>query len=164
MSKRLIALTLLAPFFVPTPGTSRGDSEPPPLNAKVLKAAEAKLSKQVGDGECWSFVDATLAAVRAHRPNQGGYGRFVFGRELKRGEGVLPGDIVQFTGARFVSKNGGRAEAPQHTAIVTVVDGTTYSLLHQNWGGVRRVVRSRLDLAEMTAGRATFFRPQPAPR
>jgi hypothetical protein len=84
----------------------------------------------------------------------------VFGRELKADEAPLPGDIVQFDKAKFVAKNGSWSEMPLHTAVVAKVDGTKVDLLHQNWNNSRQVSRLRINLADLTKGKVTIFRPQ----
>jgi hypothetical protein len=134
----------------------------PPLNEAVLKFAQDHAGKQVGDGECWTLADSALASASAKRPNRGGYGPFQFGRELGPKEAVLPGDVVQFTKARFESKGGGWAEMPQHTAIISGVKGTKFEALHQNWNNVRRVGKLQFDLNELTRGKVQFYRPQPS--
>jgi hypothetical protein len=139
-----------------------GDNEKlPPLNQKVLDFATAQLGKQVGDGECWTLGVQALAAANAKLPGKGGYGFLVFGRELDPKEKPLPGDILQFTGAKLVSKNGGWAEMVQHTAIVVQADGTKYEVLHQNFNGVRKVAKLKIDMNDMKAGKVQIYRPQP---
>jgi hypothetical protein len=132
----------------------------PELNEKVLKFAKSHFRKQVGNGECWTLADQALAAANARRPGTNGMGPFVFGRELKPREKVLPGDIVQFTNVLFLFKRGGGAQTPQHTAIVSRVRGTQIEILHQNWNGIRRVGKFQLDRADLKKGKMAFFRPQ----
>jgi hypothetical protein len=143
-------------------GAGEKDKELPPVNEKVLKYAEAQLGKQVGNGECWTLADEALAAAEAKRPGRGGYGIYVFGRELKADEAPLPGDIVQFYQAKFVSKNGAWSEMYQHTAVITEVKGGKIEVLHQNYNNVRKVGRWRFDPKELTKGKMLFFRPEAA--
>jgi hypothetical protein len=136
------------------------DKELPPINARVLKFAESNLGKQVGNGECWTLADQALASAKAKRPGRNGYKPYEFGRPLKADEAPLPGDIVQFEMAKFVSKKGGVAEMPHHTAIVAKVTSSKFEVLHQNWNNSRDVSRFRFDLNDLKNGTVTFFRPQ----
>ena len=158
MIGRLIGVLVLLTLTFPLGGD---EVKVPPVNAAVLKFAQDNSGEQVGNGECWTLADSALAAAKARRPNRGEYGPFVFGRELGAKETVLPGDVAQFTNAKFVSKNGW-AEMPQHTAIISGVNGTRFEALHQNWNNVRRVGKLQFDLSELTRGKVQFYRPQPA--
>src|SRR5438105_4789346 len=126
MSLRIVVVCVAVLGFVACPFASRAADEKklPALNDKVLKFAEASVGKQVGNGECWTLADEALADAGARRPGRDGLGVYVFGRELKSDEAVLPGDIVQFSDARFESRAGAIAVIPQHTAVVTKRDGT----------------------------------------
>jgi myosin tail region-interacting protein MTI1 len=163
MPRRTIVPALAMFAFVSWPCDIRAADEKklPELNDKVLKFAEASVGKQIGNGECWTLADEALAEAGARRPGRDGWGVYVFGRELKADEAVLPGDIVQFTEARFESKGGMFAEIPQHTAVVTKREGGKLSILHQNWNKSTKVAKLDLDLAELKKGTVTFFRPQP---
>jgi hypothetical protein len=163
MPLRTTVLLMAILGFVSWSGDTRAADEKnlPALNDKVVKFAEASVGKQVGNGECWTLADEALADAGARRPGRDGWGVYVFGRELKTDEAVLPGDIVQFSEARFESKGGKVAEIPQHTAVVTKRDGTKLSILHQNWNKSTKVSKLDLDLAELKKGTVTFFRPEP---
>ena len=139
------------------------DKKLPPVNEEVLKFARASTGKQVGNGECWTLADQALAAAKGKRPGRNGYGTYVFGRELKADEAILPGDIVQLMQAKFVAKNS-QFEMPQHTAVVTQVDGSKIEILHQNFNNSRQVAEFSFDKTELTKGKVTFYRPQPAGR
>jgi hypothetical protein len=158
-----LVLFVICGSFLPAPALGE-EKKLPLVNARVLKFVQDRIDKQVADGDCWKLADAALTAARARRPGKNGYGVYDFGRELKTYDLILPGDIVQFSGARFASRDGTRFEMKQHTAIVAQVDGSTVEILHQNWNGVRYVTRLRIDLADLRTGKASFFRPQPATR
>jgi hypothetical protein len=96
-------------------------------------------------------------------PGVGGVSVLNFGRALGQKETILPGDIMQFTKARFVSRSGRFQNTPQHTAVVAHVDGTKIAVLHQNFDGVRKVHKGDFDLAELREGKVEFFRPVPTP-
>jgi hypothetical protein len=139
-------------------------SKLPPVNANVLKFVESRMGEEVADGDCWKLADEALAAAKARRPGKNGYGTYVFGRTVKSVEAALPGDIVQFAEAKFVSPDGVRYEMSRHTAVVAAVHGTKVEILHQNWNGNRRVSKLQLDVADLKAGQVTFYRPQAAGR
>jgi hypothetical protein len=147
-------------LLVRAAGAGDKDKELPTVNEQVLKFAESNFGKQVGNGECWTLADQALASAKAKRPGRNGYKAYQFGRELKADETPLPGDIVQFEMAKFVSKKGGVAEMLQHTAIVAKVTGAKFEVLHQNWNNSRDVSRFRFDLTDLKNGTVTFFRPQ----
>ena len=73
----------------------------PDLNQKVLKFAEDHMGQQVGNGECWTLAAEALSSAGAARPGAKGVGVYDFGHKLEAGEGLLPGDVVQFEKAKF---------------------------------------------------------------
>jgi len=156
---RIVPFAVFCGSAVAIAGADGKDSVPE-LNQKVLAFATSNLGKQVGNGECWTLADEALAAAGAQRPHQGGYGALEFGRELKPNESLLPGDVLQFTKTKLVSKSGSWVEMALHTAIVAGVKGTKVDVLHQNWSDQRRVTRFRFDLSELTEGKVQRFRPQ----
>lgn len=159
----LVAWGLLTAF---SPSVAQADEKPklPAVNAKVLKFVESQVGKQVDNGDCWKLADEALATAQARRPGKNGFGTYVFGRAVKSVENALPGDVVQFEKAEFVSADGARYEMARHTAVVVAVRGTQVELLHQNWNGVRRVSKLKLDLADLKTGQVNFYRPQAAGR
>jgi hypothetical protein len=134
----------------------------PALNAKVLRFAEARLGQQVGNGECWTLAREALVAAGARVPGVGGVGVLDFGTRLRPEDTILPGDIMQFSDARFVGRNRIQT-APKHTAVVARVNGTRIQVLHQNFGGVRKVQQGAFDLSELREGKVAFSRPVQAP-
>src|SRR5262249_12684357 len=86
------------------PGARGEEKDIPELNSEVRKFAEDYRGKQVGNGECWTLAADALTAAGAQRPGVKGVPVSVFGRELKRGEAILPGDVAQFEKAKFVHK------------------------------------------------------------
>jgi hypothetical protein len=134
------------------------------LNRKVLKFAEERLGKKVGDGECWTLADEALGAAGAHRPGRGGYGSFVFGKAVDRKE-LTPGDVIQFSKVRIERRGAGGvvawSDVYQHTAIVEKVQGSRVTLLHQNYNGQRTVSRLTFDLNDVRRGTLSFYRPEP---
>jgi len=127
----------------------------PRLNERVLDFAESHRGKQVGRGECWDLADQALRATGAEAPR--GY---AFGTRIDIDD-VMPGDIIQFTSARF--EEAGRwllMGVPNHTAIVRAVNGNRIFLLHQNVNGERVVQLSDINLKCMVSGKLTAFRPR----
>jgi hypothetical protein len=132
------------------------------LNSRVLRFAVERIGEQVGNGECWTLAADALVDAGGARPR--GY---TFGEEIPLSR-VVPGDILQFTSAKWELRTpAGRLRVetgPRHTAIVRRVDGSRILYLHQNWGGVRRVGEGELDTAALASGTVQAYRPQPASR
>jgi hypothetical protein len=132
----------------------------PLLNQQVLAFARQHLGKRVGNGECWTLAADAITAAGGERPR--GY---VHGRELRPGETVLPGDIMQFNSVRLENRKGWRTMGhPHHTAVIQSASGSkTYSLLHQNFGGGeegKKVQSITINLGELTSGTVTIYRPR----
>ncbi len=141
-------------------------TEVPALNKRVLQFALDQQGKQVGNGECWTLAADALSAAGAQRPGSAGVPVGTFGRALGQGEEILPGDVVQFTAAKFVhkTKQGSTWKSmQQHTAIVYEVHENHIKLLNQNYNGQRIVGPLSIDLSERTQGTVQFFRPSPTP-
>jgi hypothetical protein len=160
----LLAVLALACCLLST-AHGQDETKTPPLNDKVLAYAVAQKGKQVGNGECWTLADEALASAGARRPGQGGYAVYEFGRALKTDEKVLPGDIVQFNDAKFVTRTATKEFTllmPLHTGVVSKVDGTKIEMINQNLSGVRGVAVTTFDRADLKEGKMQFFRPQAA--
>jgi hypothetical protein len=135
------------------------------LNERVRKYAESMLGKQVGNGECWTLVNAALNKAGAKQPGQGGYGTYVFGKEVALKD-VKPGDILQFENVVFKHTNPNGSSYtnnfPHHTAIVNKVQGRQIDLLHQNVNGNRTVQTGTINLDHKQPGGTLLgYRPQP---
>lgn len=123
------------------------------FNLPILRFAQGKVGQQVGDGECWTLADQALRATGA-KPAEG----YTFGKVVSSRD-VRPGDIVQFTSARFETANSwSEMGAPNHTAIVETKNGNVIGLLQQNTNGNRTVSRQELDLSTKVRGTVQFFR------
>jgi hypothetical protein len=135
--------------------TDLEDGEIPALNEKVLQFALDHLGEQVGNGECWTLAAEALLAAGA-RPARG----YTFGREVDLSE-ILPGDILQFTSARFEFGGGWMIlGAPNHTAIVQALkDDSLVHILHQNVNGDKTVQSMTLDLSTLVSGEIQAYRP-----
>jgi hypothetical protein len=83
---------------------------------------------------------------------------YIWGRPLQPGEPVVPGDVVQYEGAKFT--NGG---APHHTSVIRKVLGPDqYELIEQNVNGVKKVqTGGKLDLGKLKDGSVIIYRPLP---
>ena len=129
----------------------------PPLNRSVLAYCEQRLGVQVNNGECAMLVVDAYKECKAQPMVKSG-ATYLWGRQLKAGEPVLPGDVVQYEGAKF--SNGG--SAPHHTSVIRKVLGPNrYELLEQNVGGVKKVQPGKLDLDKLKEGTVVIYRPQP---
>ncbi len=153
----LAGLTLL---LVVRPAAPAAEKALPPLNQKVLDFATAHKGKKVGNGECWTLADRALEAAGARQPSRNGVGPFDFGRPVKRGQKILPGDVIQFARAYFRGQNY-EVDLPQHTAIVSRAKGTRVTLLHQNFAGKRIVQLTPIDLKDLKRGEYKIYRPVP---
>ena len=134
----------------------------PPPNSQIAKDivrfATSQIGKQVGNGQCWTLAADALRAAGAEPPK--GY---TFGTEIPL-QSIQPGDILQFTTARF-DEPGYWAimGTPNHTAVVYSLGDRTF-VLHQNVGGKKFVQTFDLDFDNLTSGRVQAFRPVPRTR
>jgi hypothetical protein len=140
------------------------------IAAQIVAFAEARLGRQVGDGECFALADLALhsagarsaAAFAAIGPDSD----YIWGRAIPLGA-IRPGDILQFRNymlqvsvTRSVRLAGGGEDITQsvdgeerghHTAIVERVEGGTIIVLEQNVDPTGRVVqRNRLPIKSGT--------------
>jgi len=131
------------------------DANVPPLNRDVVATAGAKVGQWVGDKSAAAFVGDTLKAAGAVRA-----GNYEFGRELGSQEAWIPGDVIQFVGARFKQDKGKRFANYSRTAsiIEKVHSPTEFELLHQGVND-QPVKRSRLNFKEFVDGYYIVFRP-----
>jgi hypothetical protein len=120
---------------------------PPPLNQAVLKVAESCIGKQIGNGECTTFVESVRRAAGVRG-----------GISLDRPEQVLPGDLVYFREARFA--DGSAMGFPNHVAIVRRREGKRLFLLHQNFNGNKTVQETSVDLGGLKSGAVRILRPE----
>jgi hypothetical protein len=131
----------------------------PPLNAKVLKFGLEHRGQKVGDGICHTLVDQALAFAGARGVSDGSDGLVSYGRLLRAGEKVLPGDIILFWETMFPNEF-----MDYHVAIVARVNGTQITDLEQNWDGGNadgQIVKATdLDLAAERGGKIDIFRPE----
>jgi hypothetical protein len=128
----------------------------PPLNRAILAYAEFSLGAQVTNGECSSLASEALKECNG-KPIVFQGKTYVWGRELKPGEPVLPGDIVQYEGVKFTN-----GAAPHHTSVVRkVLAPGKYEILEQNVNGVKKVQPGKLDMATVKEGTIVIYRPQP---
>jgi hypothetical protein len=145
-------------------GAAAAADKLPPLNAEVLAFAEENAGKKVGNGECWTLADEALRAAGAKRPNTGGFGVYVFGKEVALKK-VLPGDILQFEGVRFERHKSDGSwywfEFPHHTAVVAAAKGRTITLWNQHVNGDKKVRKTVIDLDDLQKGTITAYRPVP---
>ena len=154
----------------------------PERNAAVLDFARAQVGRKVGDGECTALARAALRHAGA-RSRFGPYepdADFAWGRPVATltprdhpAADILPGDVIQFRDARFVTKTRTRRATrtrtqtyPHHTAIVAAVAGRTLTVLHQNVGlddwteAQKKVVQQeKLPLDDLRQGTLWVYRP-----
>lgn len=128
-------------------------------NNHILAFTKQSIGTTVGRGECWDLAQKALDYSGSiwKKP-------FQFGFPLKKGETLLPGDIIQFQSTRFEWKKGNQSGwkqlgAPNHTSIVYAVKGTQIQLAHQNVNGERKVFLDLIDLKNIVSGSYKIYRP-----
>ena len=140
------------------------------LNTQVVSYLESHVGQRVGGGECAHLaVEALRASGAKFAWLRSGTTDYAWGQRLTTvvgtaGGGVYraaawfqPGDVIQFTRARF--RDG--TWAGHHTAVVAAVDGAgrVTAVYQQNFNGVRAVTRQPLDLSQLTGGYVKVYRP-----
>lgn len=128
------------------------------VSAAVIGFATARVGQQVGNGQCWSLVDAALAAAGAVRPGQRNFDTYVFGMEVY--SGFRAGDILQFENVRLESP-GRWSEFPHHTAIVAAANGNVLTIYQQNANGNMHVTSETIDIGTKVRGLIRAYRPIP---
>jgi hypothetical protein len=131
-----------------------------PLNKAIITWTSTQVNKKVGTGQCWDLAQQALNKSGAKW--DGVYG---FGRPLKKGECIMPGDIVQFEKVktkRMVSGSEFKEDFPHHTAIVYSVNSSDQiQLIHQNTGyNGKKVAISDFFFSSVKSGKFTVFRPE----
>jgi hypothetical protein len=128
--------------------------EPSPTAKKIVTFAEQHIGKKVGDGQCWGL--ANLAYLYAGIRHRGGY---VWGRRIHwQTEGVRPGDIIQFSNARYPYAY----TDENHTAIILKVVGkSSVKVAHQHWNGLYRVTTTTIPLTYLRSGSQIVYRYEP---
>jgi len=129
------------------------------IQREVVNFAADNIGKRIGRGECWDLADQALRAAGAEPPK--GYS---FGDRIPLNE-IQPGDILQFTSARFDEPGYWTIMGtPNHTAVVHAVGDTRAFILQQNFDGKRYVTTYDLNLNNQTSGQIEAFRPVPRDR
>ncbi len=129
------------------------------LQREVVNFAADNIGRKIGRGECWDLADQALRAAGAEPPK--GY---TFGDRIPLNE-IQPGDILQFTSARFDEPGYWTIMGmPNHTAVVHAVGDTRAFILQQNFDGKRHVTTYDLNLNNLTSGQLEAFRPVPRER
>ena len=129
------------------------------VQREVINFAADNIGKKIGRGECWDLADQALRAAGAEPPK--GYS---FGDRIPLNE-IQPGDILQFTSARFDDPGYWTIMGtPNHTAVVHAVGDTRAFILQQNFDGKRYVTTYDLNLNNQTSGQIEAFRPVPRER
>jgi len=153
--KNVLALSLLL-FSLSAAAQCDSVSE---INVQIVELAKKKLGKKVDRGECWDLAKYVLDETGA---NWDGF--LKFGMALKKGECVMPGDIIQFDKLKTVMVVNGLKTSesfPQHTAIVyEVKNADELVLIHQNTGYTgKKVGTSTFKFSTITTGKYTIYRP-----
>jgi hypothetical protein len=151
---------------------------PHPLSSigdQVVSYVQAHLGQRVGGGECAHLaVEALRASGAKFAWPTSATTDYAWGTKLTtiwgKASGAVygvpsarfqPGDVIQFTNARF--RDG--TWASHHTAIVAAVDsnGHVTAIYQQNFNGNRAVTKNGLDLSQLASGYVKVYRPQARP-
>lgn len=123
---------------------------------KILAFCDDHKGKKVGKGECWDLAKEALDKAEATWTPP-----YQFGKELKKKEPVLAGDIIQFEKVKIEYPDGAWKEFPHHTAIIYKTSGLNkFTIAEQNANGKKLVVFSEIDLSYVKKGKYTIYRPQ----
>jgi len=129
----------------------------PLKNEAMLAYAKSQDGKQVGNGECWTFVNE---ALKASGSGWGMEDLFTTTGPVRDGPRLWPGDVVTFSGGVTISDGGSTLRFGGHYAIVSHVYNTNeFDVMHQNFGG-KTVKTTRIKLAGMKAGTIKLSRPK----
>jgi hypothetical protein len=128
-----------------------------PVNRDILEFVDAYLGKKVGDQSPTLATEALRAADA--KPAKDVDSQFVWGREVKGNQRVLPGDVIQMYNCRF--KSGDVVfQAAVHTQIVLkVLARGRYEVLEQNVNDRRTVAAAVMDMSTIMEGTVKIYRP-----
>jgi hypothetical protein len=150
-------------FLLLAGGVSQTDL--PPLNQKIIEYVDSVMGRQVDRGECWDLANRALEYSGSYFDRTSRRNINVYGRLLRPGEEVLPGDLMQFERVKLEWNTDRyttyREEMQHHTAIVYEVNGPgDYRIAHQNtqYSG-RRVGVSTFKMERVTRGQIMIYRP-----
>ncbi|MBL0327946.1 MAG: CHAP domain-containing protein [Bacteroidetes bacterium] len=147
-----VPLLILFLFFVASTNAQESNS----IAKKILSFCDANKGKKVGKGECWDLAKEALNNAEATWTPP-----YAFGKELKKKDLILAGDIIQFEKVTIEYPDGAWKDLPHHTAIIyKVVEGQKLIVAEQNANGKRFVIFSEIDLSYVKKGKFTIYRPQ----
>lgn len=132
----------------------------PTVNQCIVDFVGTHMGKKVGRGECWDLAAEALNGCKAQWNGRYDYGSIMNWKK----DAVLPGDIVQFESVEIEHREGNaisRERYGQHTAIIMVVNSRgDYAIAQQNMQPMgKKVGISALRMADVRAGKLTFYRP-----
>jgi len=134
----------------------QASAQTPEINKKIVEYVNSVKGKKVDRGECWDLINEALNTSHAKWTPTTGFGKIIDPKK----EEVFPGDVIAFEKVK-VKRPGMLEDYPHHYAIVYEVKSKgAYIIIHQNSDGKRKVTTWDFDLATVTKGKVTFFRPQ----
>lgn len=132
------------------------------LNNRVIAFVNRVMGTTVGRGECWDLAQQALDQNLADWTRPTTFGLLLNPDTTE----IKAGDIIQFRNLKTTEHLPGGVTkwetfgAPDHTAVVYKVLGKKhFTLAHQNIGGKRSVVKSDVNLTNVTAGKYWIYRP-----
>jgi len=141
---------------------------------RIVKFCEDAFASgfKVGDGECWTLAEKALESVPDCMTSFGVFhGQSIFSRDAKVSNGnpniVQPGDIIQYTRAKFEEHEGGKLVrivtngAPNHTSVIVAVIGSGVWEVLEQGGSLSKIRRKLVKVEEMVEGKIVVYRPVP---
>lgn len=132
------------------------------LNNRVIAFVNRVMGTTVGRGECWDLAQQALDQSLADWTRPTTFGLLLNPDTTE----IKAGDIIQFRNLKTTEHLPGGVTkwetfgAPDHTAVVYKVLGKKhFTLAHQNIGGKRSVVKSDVNLTNVTGGKYWIYRP-----
>jgi len=160
--KRTIPLFYFSSAMAVLAGTTANAQvvELPAINQRIIDFVHDHEGKKVGRGECWDLAAEALNEAGAKWNGFYEFGTLV---DWERYE-VFPGDVVQFSNVEIEHRAGNSISHErygQHTAIIIAVHGRgDFLIAQQNMQPMgKKVGTSALRMADVRAGKLTFYRP-----
>lgn len=132
------------------------------LNDSIIDFVSKVMGTTVGRGECWDLAQQALDTNLADWTRPTDYGL----RLNPETDMIKAGDIIQFRSVTITEHLPGGVTKretlglPDHTAVIYKVLGKkSYTVAHQNIRGIRRVITGDINLAKITGGTYSVYRP-----
>lgn len=158
--KKSYLLVIIAILLV-----SKGFSQTPPQNKKIVNFLNTVIGKKVDRGECWDLANAALSASDSYFDRSSKKSIYIYGEPINPDKDqIYPGDLIQFKNVKLKYTKDNveyREQMSHHTAIVYKVHGPgNFEIAHQNTSfSGKKVGVSALKLQDVEKGKLSFYRP-----